>query len=121
MAFKFEKIQIWQDAVAFASDIYELSRKYPKSEQYGLVNQLTRAAVSISLNIAEGEGRNSDTELARFLQISTGSLNEVVTILHISLNQQFITQQDFDCFYARCEELSKMLHGFKRYLKSPRL
>lgn len=117
MAFRFENLKIWKESVKFVSEIYALSRKFPKEEQFGLTSQLNRAAVSISLNIAEGEGRNSDAELSRFTQIAIGSLNEVVTILFISLEQKYITQKDFDAFYKRCEDNSKMLHAFRNYLK----
>lgn len=117
MAFKFETLNVWQEAVNFASEIYDLTKKFPKSEQFGLIGQLTRAAISISVNIAEGEGRKSDKDLSRFIHISIGSLNETVTLLHISLAQEFINQKDFEYYYARCEHISKMLYAFRNYLK----
>lgn len=117
MGFKFEKLKIWEEAVKFAGEIYSLTKKFPKSERFGLIDQLNRAAVSVSLNIAEGEGRGSDSELARFIHIAIGSLNEVVTILYISLEQKYIDQKEFDLFYKRCEDISKMLHSFKNYLR----
>ncbi|KPK96835.1 MAG: hypothetical protein AMJ95_12100 [Omnitrophica WOR_2 bacterium SM23_72] len=117
MAFKFESLKIWKESVKFASEVYDLTKKFPKSEQFGLTNQLNRAAVSISLNIAEGEGRGSDSDLSRFIRIAIGSLNEVVTILHVCLDQKYISQKEFDIFYKRCENISKMLHGFLNYLK----
>lgn len=117
MSFKFESLKIWQEAVKFASEIYTLTQKFPKKEQFGLTSQLNRASVSISLNIAEGEGRFSDSDLSRFIQISIGSLNEVVTILYIALDQNYIKKAEFDSFYKRCEQLSKMLHAFRNYLK----
>jgi four helix bundle protein len=117
MPFKFEDLKIWKESVKFAGEIYKLTKGFPKNEQFGLTNQLNRAAVSISLNIAEGEGRNSDLELARFIQISIGSLNEVITLLFVSLEQKYITQSEFDTLYKRCELISKMLHAFRNYLK----
>lgn len=117
MPFKFEDLNIWKEAVKFASEIYALTRKLPKEEQFGITSQLNRAAVSISLNIAEGEGRGSDSDLSRFIQIAIGSLNEVVTILYICLEQGYISQKEFNLFYQRCEQLSKMLHAFRNYLK----
>jgi len=117
MAFKFEGLKIWKESVNFANEIYNLTKKFPKNEQFGLISQLNRAAVSISSNIAEGEGRSSDPDLSRFIQISIGSLNEVVTLLHISLEQKLIKQNEFDCLYSRCEQLSKMLFAFRNYLK----
>ena len=117
MAFKFEGLKIWKEAVKFASETYSLTRKFPRSEQFGLISQLNRAAVSISLNVAEGCGRNSDAELSRFSQIAIGSVNEVVTVLYIGLEQKYISKEEFDIFYSRCEGLSKMLHSFRNYLK----
>ena len=117
MAFKFETLKIWKDAVKFASEIYSLTKEFPRNEEFGLVSQLNRAAVSISLNIAEGEGRKSDADISRFINIAIGSLYEVVTILHISLEQKYINKVEFESFYQKCEDLSKMLHGYKNYLK----
>lgn len=118
MAFKFESLKIWKEAVKFASETYSLTKKFPKNEEYGLSSQLNRAAVSISLNIAEGEGRGSAADLSRFIHIAIGSLYEVVTILYISLEQGYINKTQFDSLYKKCEELSKMLYGYKNYLKS---
>lgn len=117
MSFKFEDLKIWHESVKFAGEIYRLTKKFPKDEQFIIVSQINRAAVSISLNIAEGEGRNSDPDLARFIQIAIGSLNEVVTLLYISVDQKYISQNEFDLFYKRCEQISKMLHAFRNYLK----
>ena len=119
MSFKFEDLRIWTESVKFASEIYSLTSKFPKSEQFGLMSQLNRAAVSISLNIAEGEGRFSDADLSRFIHISIGSVYEVVTILHIASDQGYINKEEFNKFYGRCESLSKMLHAFRGYLKRP--
>lgn len=117
MAFKFEKLKVWKESVMFASEVYSLTSKYPKVEQFGLTSQFNRAAVSISLNVAEGYGRGTDAELARFIQIAIGSLNEVVTILYISLDQKYINQTEFNSFYERCEQISKMLYSFRKYIK----
>ena len=118
MAFKFESLKIWKEAVKFASETYSLTKKFPRNEEYGLISQLNRAAVSVSLNIAEGEGRGSKADLVRFIHIAIGSLYEVVTILHICLDQQYINKAQFEVFYKKSEELSKMLYGYKSYLKS---
>ncbi len=117
MSFKFEELTIWKESVKFAGEIYNLTKEFPKDEQYGITAQLNRAAVSISSNIAEGTGRSSDADLSRFIQIAIGSLNEVVTLLHISLEQKYIRRDEFSSLYNRCEQISKMLHAFKNYLK----
>lgn len=117
MAFKFEKLKVWAEAVKFANDIYNVTNKFPKAEKFGLTSQLNRAAVSISLNIAEGEGRHSNNDFSRFIQIAIGSLNEVVTLLHIVLKQKYISEESFNVLYQRCENISKQLHAFRNYLK----
>lgn len=117
MSFKFENLNVWKEAVKFASEIYSLTKKFPNDELFGIISQLNRAAVSVSLNIAEGQGRGSDADLSRFIQMSIGSLNEVVTLLYISLEQKYINQADFNRLYKRCEDISKMLHAFRNYLK----
>jgi S23 ribosomal protein. len=117
MLFKFEKLKVWEDAVKFAGEIYTVTKGFPKTEQFGLTSQLNRAAVSISLNIAEGEGRRSSNDFARFIQIARGSLNEVVTLLYIVFEQKFIKKDEFDKLYARCESIARMLHAFRNSLK----
>ena len=117
MSFKFEKLDVWKEAVAFVSDIYKLTKEFPRSEQYGLTSQLNRAVVSISLNIAEGQGRNSDIDFARFIQFSIGSLNEVVTILYIALDQKYLNDETYKTLNMKCEKISKMLHSFRNTLK----
>ena len=116
--FKFETLDIWKEAVRFASEIYEVIKEFPKSEMFGLTSQLTRAAVSISLNIAEGSSGKSKIDSKRFIQISLGSLNEVITCLYIAKNQNYIPNMKFDALYARCEQIAKMLYGFMKYLDS---
>jgi len=77
--FTFEKLDVWQEAIAFADLIYTSTRDFPADERFGLTNQMRRAAVSISLNIAEGTSRISRADFARFLEIATGSVFEVVS------------------------------------------
>ena len=67
--FKFETLDIWKEAVKFISEIYHLTKKFPNWETYSLTSQLTRAATSISLNIAEGSSRESKKDFKRFIQI----------------------------------------------------
>ena len=114
--FKFESLEIWQESVKFASEIYRLTKIFPNWESFGLTSQLNRAGVSISLNIAEGSSRGSKIDFRRFIQIAVGSLNEVVTCIYIAKDQDYITKNDFDKVYKRCEQLSKMLYGFINYL-----
>ena len=72
--FGFEKLEVWQRAIALVSSVYNLTRSFPQEERFGLVSQMRRAAVSVSANIAEGNSRLSRVEQARFIEMAYGSL-----------------------------------------------
>jgi four helix bundle protein len=114
--FNFEKRGVWQKAIEFADLVYATTKSFPADERFGLTNQMRRAAVSVSSNIAEGSSRMSKTDFARFVEIATGSVFEVVSQAFISRRQGFINQRKFDALYAAAEELSKMLSGLRRSL-----
>ena len=102
--FKFEELEIWKQAVKFASAIYGLTRGFPAEERFGLTQQLRNAAISISLNIAEGSGRYHNKDFLRFLQIVIGSLYEVVSGLFIAKNEEYISDRDFKNAYSEAEK-----------------
>ena len=77
--FRFQKLQAWQKAVDWAQRIYAVTASFPNDERFGLTAQLRRSAVSVPSNIAEGSGRGSDRDFARFLEISYGSLMEALS------------------------------------------
>lgn len=79
----FRKLKIWEQGIDIVKEIYRLSQKLPANEKFGLISQITRAAVSIPSNIAEGSSRNSQIEFKRFLEIAMGSVFEVETQLVI--------------------------------------
>lgn len=79
-----KRMDIWQLSMSLVKDIYQLTESLPRSEQFGLVSQMRRSAVSIPSNIAEGAARQSDREFARFLLISRGSLMELDTQMTLS-------------------------------------
>jgi four helix bundle protein len=107
--FNFEKLERWHEAIAFADLVYQLTRKFPDEERFGLTNQMRRAAVSISSNIAEGSSRSSRTDCARFVEIATGSLFEVVSQSTVGRNQQFLTEAGYQQLYQAAEKQSHML------------
>ena len=114
--FNFEKLEVWQKAIEFADLVYATTRKFPSEERFGLTNQMRRAAVSISSNIAEGCSRASKTDFARFVEIATGSVFEVVSQAFIGRRQEFVDDAKFEALYAAAEEQSKMLSGLRRSL-----
>lgn len=118
MSFRFRDFPIYKEIRDFVSDMYQLSNTLPEKEKYGLSSQLTRASTSILLNLAEGAMKKSDAEFARFMLISIGSLSEVVSILDICLDQEYISSSVHQKFLVKCEILAKKLYGFQRKLKN---
>ncbi len=116
--FNFEKLDVWQKAIDFADLIYNKTRAFPSDERFGLTNQLRRAAVSISSNIAEGSSRSSKSDFARFVEIATGSVFEVVSQAFIAHRQGFLSEDQFRKIYTDAEELSRMLSGLRKSLLS---
>jgi len=114
--FNFEKLEIWQEAINFADSVYGMTRAFPESERFGLTNQMRRAAISISSNLAEGSSRSSRSDFARFVEIATGSLFEVVSQATISQRQGLLAEADFNRLYSACEKQSKMLSGLRKSL-----
>ena len=117
--FNFEKLETWHEVIAFADLIYKLTRYFPDEERFGLTNQMRRAAVSISSNIAEGCSRSSRMDYARFVEIATGSVFEVVSQATIGRNQGFLGETDYEQLYQAAEKQSRMLSGLRKSLKSP--
>ena len=114
--FNFEKLDVWQQAVAFADQVYSITRAFPAEERFGLTNQMRRAVVSIASNIAEGSSRMSRTDFARFVEIATGSAFEVVAQASIALRQGFLSPDQYGQIYQASETIGKMLSGLRRSL-----
>jgi four helix bundle protein len=93
-SFSYRDLRIWQEAVDLALAIYRATAKFPKHELYGLTSQMRRAAVSISSNIAEGKGHNSDGDFGRFLFHARGSLLELQTQIVIASGLEYLTQEE---------------------------
>jgi four helix bundle protein len=111
--FSFERLEVWQKSIQFADLVYDVTRTFPSDERFGLTNQMRRAAVSVSSNIAEGSSRFSKADFARFIEIATGSVFEVVSQSFISRNQGFLNDEQFNRLYAAAEEQGKMLSGLR--------
>ena len=116
--FNFEKLDVWRKAIDFAGLIYSETRSFPLEERFGLTNQLRRAAISVSSNIAEGSSRSSKSDFARFVEIATGSVFEVVSQAFIAQRQSFLSEDQFRDIYIDAEELSRMLSGLRKSLLS---
>ena len=114
----FHDYQVWQEAVDFATKVYEVTTSLPYFEKRGLCDQLQRAVVSISSNIAEGSGRSSDMDFAHFLEMAIGSANEVETQLLISKNLNYITQGQYDTLMSDLINIRKQLIGLVNAIRN---
>jgi four helix bundle protein len=111
-------LEVYHRSVDLAAQIYKLTQGFPDSERFGLTSQLRRAATSVSLNIAEGKGRGSFKDFARFLYQSRGSLLEVVSGLHLAEELGFIKRPSTQPILRASFELTNMLSGFIKTLES---
>jgi len=105
----FKKLKVWQKAHRLTLDVYQASATFPREELYGLTSQIRRACLSIPSNIAEGCGRGSDTDFARFLQISMGSSSEVEYLLILSKDLQILTSDDYETLSDDVIQIKRML------------
>lgn len=94
----------WQKAMELVTEIYRVTRDFPKDELYGLVSQLRRAAVSVPSNLAEGYGRNSRKEFHQFVGVARGSLAEVETQIEIAKNLHYVSQESCSELLSRVDE-----------------
>jgi len=113
----YRDLEVWQKSYALALDVYRLTSEFPKREVYGMVSQLTRAAVSIPSNIAEGYSRGHTADYVRFLYIARGSLAEIDTQLMLSRDLGYIEAEVCLRILKRYEHLERMLSALIRGLK----
>ena len=104
----FKDLDVWQMSVAFVTDIYLITKTFPKEETYGLVSQLRRAGISVASNIAEGS-KKGRKEFSHFIKISQGSGAEMETQLIIAKNLNYINANDFDKLITELESIMRML------------
>lgn len=112
----FRKLEIWKQGIELVKLIYWLSEHLPSNEKFGLRSQITRAAVSVPSNIAEGASRNSDIEFKRFLEIALGSLFEIETQL-IIIKELNLVEVDLSELFDIVSKQGKMINGLITTIK----
>jgi four helix bundle protein len=117
MGASYKDLVVWQKAIELSSQIYHLTASFPRSEQFGLTDQMRRAAVSIPSNIAEGYGRNTKGEYIQFLGHARGSNCELQTQLTIATNLGFCSKTSPDSVEKLSSEISRMLIAMMNKLK----
>jgi four helix bundle protein len=122
MTYKFEQLDVWKLSVDYIDMIYKLAETLPRSEEYNLKSQITRAATSIALNIAEGSQGQSDAEQARFLGMAIRSLIETVACQQIIRRRKYIQDETLlDKAYEDSQILARKLQAFRKSISPYRV
>lgn len=116
--FSFETLEVYDKARELVKDVYIIQNKFPQEERYALGDQVRRAAVSITANLAEGSGRKSLREKIHFIEISFGSMMEVFCELQTACDLGYITEQQFDELRPQFTDVAKMLSGLRNTFQS---
>lgn len=114
----FRKLRVWEKAHQLTLAVYKHTRSFPKNELYGLTSQIRRSSISIPSNLAEGCGRGSDAELARFTQIAMGSASELEYQILLSFDLGHFEKNVFEVLTKQVTELKRMLTQFIKKLKA---
>ena len=116
MEYSFEKLIVWQESRTLVREIYVILKDFPKFEQYALCDQIRRAVISISSNIAEGNAKQSHKEKIHFFEIAFGSLMEVCCQIILAKDLDYITKEKYEPIKDKIRKVSKLLSGLKSSL-----
>ena len=117
----YKELDAWKAAIQLVTEIYLLTKGYPKEELFALTSQTKRAAVSVAANIAEGLGRQYKKDTLQFLHISRGSLYELETLLIIAKNANMLTETQFSDISETWQKATQLLNGFINYYEKAEL
>ena len=115
---RYTELKVWQEARNLSKVVYSITAKFPREEQYGLINQMRRSAISVPSNIAEGCGRNHSKDSVQFFHIARGSLYELETQLYLSFDLNFLEETKLKGILQLTETTRKLLSGFIKYYQS---
>lgn len=113
----FKNLEVWKLSFELGKEIYRITSKFPKEEAYSLTSQLRRSALSVSANIAEGTGKDSDKDFLRFLRISMGSLKETENFILMSEDLEFISREKSEYILKKIQAIGIKLNNFIKILK----
>jgi four helix bundle protein len=113
-----KELKVWQKGIELVKSIYEITQLFPPNEQFGLISQMRRAAVSIPSNIAEGCGRNSDKELIHFLYVALGSASELETQIIVSQELNFLGKEKSEQLQSLILEIIKMISSLIKTIRT---
>ena len=112
----FRKLIVWQKSDELAFQVYQVTQSFPKSEIFGIVSQMRRAALSVPANLAESSGRSSRKEKLYFCNVAKGSLTELEFFIDFSLRMNFLNEEKHKALCLLREDTGKLLHGYMKFL-----
>lgn len=112
--FSFEKLIAWQKSRELAKAIYRITKDFPKDEQFGIISQMRRCAISIASNLAEGSGRNSMKDKARFSEIAFGSALELLNQLILCYDFEYLTEDKYSEIREKLTEITLLIDGLRK-------
>lgn len=112
--FSFEKLIAWQKSRELAKEIYKITKDFAKDEQFGLTSQMRRCAISIASNLAEGSGRSSMKDKARFSEIAFGSALELLNQLILAFDLEYITENKYSETREKIAEVTLLIDGLHK-------
>ena len=113
----YRELDVWKQSRLLVKSLYQLTKKFPKDEQFGLISQMRRAAISIPSNIAEGCGRNHSKDSIQFFFIARGSLYELETQLILASDLEYISETELGSIIGQAIRCKKLLNGFINYFQ----
>ena len=117
----FTQLKVWQKAHNFTINVYKITSEFPPEEKFSLTSQIRRASISIESNLAEGCGRNRDTEFSRFLDIAQGSCYEVKCQVFIARDLKYISKDKSILLVSKLDEIMRMIFALNQKLKAKSL
>jgi|688.fasta_scaffold780961_1 four helix bundle protein len=115
---RYTELKVWQEARKLSKEVYSITAEFPREEQYGLINQMRRCAISVPSNIAEGCGRNHSKDSIRFFHIARGSLYELETQLYLCFDLNYLDEPKLKEVLLSTELSRKLLSGFIKYFQN---
>lgn len=117
----FRDLKVWQKSRFLVKETYEICSTFPNEEKYGLIPQCRRSTISISSNISEGAGRGTDKDFSHFLSMSEGSSNELLNLMFLAFDLNYITKSILDDISSKIEEVIRMINGFRKQLNNKKM
>ncbi len=114
-----KKLNVWKKSINLITEIYKITKSFPRYEQFGITAQMRKSSLSVASNIAEGAARQTKKEFIQFLHMAQGSLSELDTQLEVANNLRYLNKKDINELSSFLTEIDKMITGLIKNLKKP--